>query len=80
MQGEVGDAPRLNKHKLLISDQGLFAINKALLENPFQTRTKIKTDLIIIASSRVVGEAIRRPGWRHVRTKYYQIAEPQNRV
>ena len=41
---KVGDLERPNDHKLLISDKGLLAINKALLENPFQTRKKLRND------------------------------------
>ena len=41
---QEGDLSRPNKHKMLISDQGHLVINKALLENPFRQRTKLKAD------------------------------------
>ena len=65
---------------MLISDQGHLAINKALIEIPFQTRSKLKADLNLLAKPRTIGEAIRRLGWRSVPTKYCQIVEPRNRV
>ena len=51
---EVGDRARSNEHKRFISDEGLLAINKSLLRNPFQTRNKLKNDLNLIAKSRVL--------------------------
>ena len=64
----------------MISDQGLLAINKAFLKNPFLTRSKLKLDLNLLASHRTISKAIRNLGWRKVSTKYCQIVEPRNRV
>jgi hypothetical protein len=72
--------PRNNSAKLLISKRGLLAINKALLQNPFITRTKLKLDLQLVASVRTISKAIKLLGWRRVLTKYCQIVEPRNRV
>ena len=74
----VGDRARSNEHKRFISDEGLLAINKSLLRNPFQTRTKLKNDLNLIAKPRTISDAIRRLGWRKVPTRYCQIVEPRN--
>ena len=63
---------------MLISDLGHLAINRALIKNPFQTRTKLKVSLNLIAKPRTIGKAIRRLGWRCVPTKYCQIVEPRN--
>ena len=76
----VGDMPRNNSAKLLITKRGLLAINKALLQNPFITRTKLKQDLQLVASVRTISKAIKLLGWRKVLTKYCQIVEPRNRV
>ena len=46
---QEGDLSRPNKHKMLISDQDHLVINKALLENPFRQRTKLKADLNLLA-------------------------------
>ena len=59
---------------------GTPAINKALLVNPFITRTKLKLDLQLVASVRTISKAIQLLGWRRVLTKYCQIVEPRNRV
>jgi hypothetical protein len=75
---KVGDRARSNEHKRFISDEGLLAINKSLLRNPFQTRTKLKRDLNLIAEPRTISDAIRRLGWRKVPTRYCQIVEPRN--
>ena len=66
--------------KYFISKRGLLAINKALLVNPFITRTKLKLDLQLVASVRTISKAIQLLGWRRVLTKYCQIVEPRNRV
>ena len=76
----MGDRQRLNKHKVLISNEGLLAINKALIKNPFLTRQKIKADLQLVASKFSIGRAIRCLGWRKVPTKYCQIVDPRNQV
>ena len=39
----IADLPRNNRHKCLISNSGILAINKALLENPFLTAKTIKS-------------------------------------
>jgi hypothetical protein len=75
---EVGDRESSNEHKRFISDEGFLAINKSLLRNPFQTRTKLKRDLNLIAKPRTISDAIRRLGWRKVPTRYCQIVEPRN--
>ena len=36
----IADLPRNNRHICLISNSGILAINKALLENPFLTAKK----------------------------------------
>ena len=69
-----------NAQKYFISKRGLLAINKALLVNPFITRTKLKLDLQLVASVRTISKAIKLLGWRRVLTKYCQIVEPRNRV
>ena len=53
--GSVLDRPRTNKHKLLISDEGLLVINKLLLSNPFVTSSEIKTKLNLVVESKTVG-------------------------
>jgi hypothetical protein len=64
----------------MISDAGLLALNKALLENPCLTLSKLKNDLKLIASKRTIGRALHQLGWRHVATKYCQIIRPVNRL
>ena len=76
----MGDLKRPNTDKILISNNGLLAINAALLKNPFLTRTKIKNDLQLIASNSTIGRAIQKLGWRKVRTQYCQIVSPTNRI
>ena len=56
----MGDLPRNNKHKTLISDTGILSTNKNYLENSFQSRTKIKANLNMLASTRIVSRALKR--------------------
>ena len=69
----VADLPRNNKFKCLISVAGILAINKALLKNPFLTCKKIKTELVLTASTRTINRCINKLGWRKVDTKFCQI-------
>ena len=78
--GSVQDRPRNNKHKLLISDEGLLVINKLLLSNPFVTSSEIKTKLNLVVESKTVGNYIYVLGWRKVNTKYCQIVSPVDRL
>ena len=48
----VADIPRKNKCKSLIKCADIFPINKVLLKNPFLTATKIKTELVLTASTK----------------------------
>ena len=63
--------------KYFISKRGLLAINKALLVNPFITRTKLKLDLQLVASVRTISKAIQLLGWRRVLTKYLKTTKTQ---
>ena len=76
----VADLPRPNEHKLLITNAGLLAINKALLKNPFITCNKIREKLKLVASVRSIRGYVNRLGWRKVLTKYCQIVSFENRV
>ncbi len=76
----LADQIRHNRSKLMISDAGLLALNKALLENPCLTLSKLENDLKLIASKRTIGRALHQLGWRHVATKYCQIIRPVNRL
>ena len=69
--------PKSNKHKLLISREGLLAINKALLKNPFITCNKLRAKLSLVAKLR---RYIKMLGWRRVETKYCQIVSFENCV
>ena len=70
----LADRQRANKAKLLISNAGMLAINKALLERPCLTAGKLKKDLNLHASRQTICRAINLMGWRKVQTKYCQIA------
>jgi hypothetical protein len=67
--GSVQDRPRNNKHKLLITNEGLLVINKLLLSNPFMTSREIKEKLNLVAASKTVRNYIETLGWRKVNTK-----------
>ena len=77
---KLADKLRSNKDKLLISNSGMLALNKALLENPSLTRRKLKQDLNLVASTRTISRALQQMGWRKVATKYCQIIRAVNRV
>ena len=77
---KLADRPRDNRAKLLISNKGMLALNKALLSNPCYTLRKLKEDLNIIASTRTISRAIHQMGWRHALTKYCQMIRPVNRL
>jgi hypothetical protein len=78
--GKVGDLPRRNKHKLLLSRAGFLAINKILLKNPFITCNKIRNKLNLVAKVRTIRGYVKKLGWRKVTTKYCQIVSFDNRV
>ena len=78
--GCVADRPRPNEHKILISRQGLLAINQALLENPYINSQNLKLKLNLVAPVRTIRGYIKKLGWRHVETKYCQIVSFENRV
>ena len=78
--GSVQDRPRENKHKLLITDEGILAINRLLLQNPFITCADIKKKLHLVAAKRTIRDYINKLGWKKVNTKYCQIVSPDNRV
>jgi hypothetical protein len=78
--GKVGDLPRRNKHKLLLSRAGFSAINKILLKNPFITCNKIRNKLNLVAKVRTIRGYVKKLGWRKVTTKYCQIVSFDNRV
>ncbi len=78
--GSVQDRPRHNKHKLLITDEGLLAINRLLLSNPFGTSSEIKMKLNLVTATKTVSRYIQALGWRKVNTKYCQIVSPVNRL
>jgi hypothetical protein len=77
---KLADKLRSNKDKLLISNSGMLALNKALLENSSLTRRKLKQDLNLVASTRTISRALQQMGWRKVATKYCQIIRPVNRL
>ena len=76
----VGDKPRPNKDKLLISNTGILNINNALLNDPCLTAGKIKKRLFLTASQQTIRRCIRKLGWRKIQTKYCQIVSPINRI
>ena len=78
--GSIQDRPRDNRGKLLISDEGMLAINKLLLQNPFVTCGQIKNKLSLVAAKRTIRDYINKLGWKKVNTKYCQIVSPDNRV
>jgi hypothetical protein len=51
------DRPRPKRHKLLISDEGLLAINKLLISNQFVTSKEIKAKLNLVAASKTVRDS-----------------------
>ncbi len=57
---KLADKLRSNKNKFLISKSGMFALNKALLENPSLTRKKLKHDLNLVASTRTISRALQQ--------------------
>ena len=78
--GNVGDKPRPNKQKLLISNRGILNINQALLKDPCLTARKIKAKLFLAASPRTIRRCIRKLGWKKIQTRYCQIVSPINRI
>jgi hypothetical protein len=78
--GTVQDKPKHNKHKCLITDEGMLAINSLLLKNPFYTCLQIKHKLNLVASLRTIRDYINILGWAKVNTKYCQIVSPVNQV
>ena len=80
LTSKVGDKPRPNQQKNLISNAGYLAINKLLLKRPFLTAQKVKNNLNLVTSRRGVARAIQKLGLRQVPTKYCQIVEPRNQI
>ena len=76
----VGDKPRPNKDKLLISNTGILNINNALLNDTCLTAGKIKKRLFLTASQQTIRRCIRKLGWRKIQTKYSQIVSTINRI
>jgi len=76
----LADRLRANKAKRLISNAGMLALNKALLERPCLTAGKLKKDLNLHASRQTICRALKLIGWRKVQTKYCQIVRPANRM
>jgi hypothetical protein len=76
----LADRLRANKAKRLISNAGMLALNKALLERPCLTAGKLKKDLNLHASRQTICRALKLIGWREVQTKYCQIVRPANRM
>jgi hypothetical protein len=76
----LADQSRDNRDKILISNAGMLAINKALLKKPCLTAGKLKKDLRLVATTRTISKAINLMGWRKVQTKYCQIVRPVNRL
>ena len=62
--------PKANTHNVLISRDGLLAINKELLKNPFVNCNFIKTKLNLVASVRTIRRYVNMLGWRRVEIKY----------
>jgi hypothetical protein len=76
----VADLPKPNTHKVLITREGLLAINKMLLRNPFISCKKIREKLKLIACERTIRGYLKRLGWLKAETKYCQIVSFNNRV
>jgi hypothetical protein len=74
------DSPRENYSKILISDQGVLALNKAVLKNPFLTAQQLQTKLSLTASKRTIRRYLNKLGWKKVRTKYCQVISDENKV
>ena len=77
---KLADRPRANKHRLMISNAGMLALNKECLSNPCSTLRKLKEELNLFASLKTISRALHKMGWRHVLTKYCQIIRPINRL
>ena len=77
---KCGDLFRSKKHSRVISNVGLLAINKFLLQNPFATSSLIKAKLGLLASKRTITEYCNRLGWFKIQSKYCQIVTPVNRL
>ena len=77
---KLADRPRANKHRLMISNAGMLALNKECLTNPCSTLRKLKEELNLFASLKTISRALHKMGWRHVLTKYCQIIRPVNRL
>ena len=74
------DNPRENYSKILISDQGVLALNKAVLKNPFLTAQQLQTKLSLTASKRTIRRYLNKLGWKKVRTSYCQVISDENKV
>ena len=72
--GNVGDKPRPNKQKLLISNRGILNINQALHKDPCLTARKIKAKLFLAASPKTIRRCIRKLGWKG--NKFYHKFSP----
>ena len=65
----MGDKPRPNLQKKIVSNAGYLAINKLLHKRPFLTAQKVKYNLNLVTSRRDVARAIQKLGWHQVPTK-----------
>ena len=74
------DYPRTNAQKQLISFEGMLAINRALLNDPNLTSTKLKLKLNLVASVSAIRRAMNKMGWKTVRTRSCQTVHPINQV
>ena len=66
-------------YKKMISNEGVLAINKALLKGPFLTTRAIKEKFNLVASTRTIRKYLKEIGWKKSRTRYCQVVDFVNR-
>ena len=65
----VGNVKKTNESNKLISNTGVLALNKALLDNKHATCKTLKSYLVFEASSRTICRYINKLGWKKIRTR-----------
>ena len=71
---------RTSHSQRLISNTGLLAINEHLLKNPHHSAAIIKTELVLVSSTRSITRYCNKLNWKKIRTRYCQIVSSNNRI
>ena len=71
---------RANKKHRLVTNRGLLALNKCLLNNSQLTAKQLKIRLVLTSSTRTITRYCNKLGWNKIRTRYCQIVSFNNKV